>query len=817
MEIIPLTNHYFRIRSSVFESLEETCFEVLDKIFRQPSVKWVEVNTVTGSALVHYNSTFKISDFKNQFKKKKRNIDNSTAILPFGDISRVLAGHENFYRKIKFCRAGGMITNWEIIHDLPQRIRLHHPLLFKRSALCSQLEKMLSNTVGIAECKINSLTGNILVSYEQSQIDREKIVGILEGSFSDLSSGDKKEDEKKIGDFEISTTSFALSLAFPGVLFLTIPAVLYTGLPIFKKAFHALRQKKIKVDILDTVVIGGSLLVNQVAIAAFMVWVVALADKIQEKTSQSTGKLLSQIFGSQPRFAWLKQGEQEIQVAVANLKKDDVIIIHPGETIPIDGVIVEGESLVDQSILTGESQPAEKQKGDKVFACTTLISGEMSAKVEITGQETIAGKIQQVIATASAHKTKAHSIGERIADKAVLPTLALGGIGMMTGGSGVALAVVNSDFGTGIRVAAPTLLLSHLIMLARRGILVKNGEVLEKLNKVDVFIFDKTGTLTAEIPEITEIISLENGYSKEEILRCAAIAEQCTSHPIGKAIIQKAKEHNLSLPPREEAKCHIGRGVEVKLDGKNIKVGSLKYFEGEQVVITDEAKKDLDQIKKEGYGVVLVGIDNVLVGFIKLKTVPREDAYQIIQFLKSKGVKETILLSGDHKDVTAMIAKELGVDGYLAEVLPHEKADHVKKYKDQGKIVAMVGDGVNDGPALSMADISISLRGASNIAIDTAHIVFLDGNFEKIHLLFNSAEKFNKGVWSSFRLIAIPNALCILGALGHLWGLGMSLVLNNCFNVLATIKSLGPLYALEPITGPKLLLPAKKHKNQKNN
>ena len=776
-EVKFITNEFTRIKSPIFETLNEDCFGLLAKIFQQKNAKWVEVNTITKSALIHHNGS------------KGKNV------LPVS-ISRAFFW-KNSLKKIKFHRSGNIITNWEIVHDLPERIRLHHPLMMRKSAVCSSIEKAISNTVGIVKCKISSLTGNILITYQEHQINKEQIILILENALSNLSPDDNKEDEQKIGNFELSTASFGFTLAFPELLLLTVPAVLFTGFPIFKKAFQALREKKVKVDILDTVVIAGCLAANQVSVAAFMVWVVALADKIQSSTSKSTGKMLNQIFGSQPRFAWLKKGDLEEQVAITNLKKDDVIVVHSGEAIPIDGMVFEGEALVDQSAMTGESQSAEKRTDDKVFSCTTVVSGQILIKVETTGQETLAGKIQQIITEASSHRTHAQSIGEKIADKAVIPTLGLGAIGMAIGGPNTALAVINADFGTGIRVAAPTLLLAHLITLAQQGILVKKGEVLEKLSKADVFIFDKTGTLTAEMPEITEIISLKKKYSKKEILRYAATAEQWSSHPIGKAIIDKAKENNLNLPPKEESKCHIGLGVEVKINEKNIKVGSLRYMEGEKVVVSKQVKKKLNEIKKQGQGVVLISVNNDLAGLIKLKTTPRKDAYKIIQYLKSKGIKETVLISGDNEGVTRAIAAELGIDKYFAEVLPHEKADYVKKYKEQGKIVAMVGDGVNDGPALSVADISISLKGASDIAIDTASIIFFDGHFEKIHLLFDSAHRFNKGVWSSFRLIAVPNAICIVGALVQFWGLGMSLVLNNCFNIIATIKSFSPLFALE--------------------
>lgn len=766
---------------------------MLERIFLLPTIAWIEVNTTTQSALIHSKGHIGGSEVITVLSGSHAG---KRAAQEVTKISRIFF-EDTLVRKLKFYRFGSHVTNWEIVHHLSGRIRLHHPLLSRRSAVCAQIERTLTDTVGIEKCSINSLSGNVLIHYREEEIPLEQLLSVLEFSLSSLEGEERVKDEKKIGNFELSTASLALVFALPEVPFIAVPAILYTAFPTFKKAAQALWEKKVKVDILDSIVVAGSLAAQQYAVAAFMVWAVSLADRIQDGTSQSTGKMLSKIFGSQPRFAWLKTATEEKKVAVSDLKQSDVIAVHAGEPIPIDGIVSDGGGLIDQSALTGESQPVEKRKGDKAFSCTTVISGTIFVRVEKTGKDTIAGAIQQIIIDAASHQTKAQSMGEKIADKAVLPTLALGGLGMMTGGPSTALAIVNADFGTGIRVAAPTLLLSHLISLAKKGILVKNGAVLDKLANVDIFLFDKTGTLTSELPEIVDVVSCTKKYSKDEVLQYAACAEQNMSHPIAKAIIAEVIKKKLSLSSPQEGKCHIGLGVEVQVKGKKIQVGSLNYVKGEKISVPDRLAQQIQDVKNDGTGVVCVCIDGKISGFIALKTVPRPDAYKIVQYLKEKGVKQTIIISGDAKEVTASISKDLGVDGFVAEVMPHQKADVVRKYKEQGKVVAMVGDGVNDGPALSLADIAISMKGASGIATDTAHIIFLDGHFEKIHLLFDSAGKFKKGVWQSFHLIAIPNALCIIGALARVWGLGASLVLNNVFNLIATVKALGPLYELQ--------------------
>jgi len=794
-----ISENYMRIKSPAFREFRSDCFSLLEAIFSQESVLWGEINIITQSILVYHKEPFEEKILKNFFIKEKIN-----GQPPL--VSRVYQD-ESEDKKIKFYRVGNIITNWEVANELSSRLRLRHRLLARRKLICAQIEKVLLNTPGVEKCKASNLTGSVVVNFKKEQINKETLVRLMDEVLIAIEGKEKELDGKKIGQFESSSAVFAFTLAFPELALISIPATILVGLPIFKNAYEALRARKIKVDILDTVVIAGSLAANQPGIAAFMVWVVALADKIKENTSKSTEKMLGEIFNTQPKFTWLKKGKEEVRVSVHSLKKNDEIIVHTGEAVPVDGVIADGKALIDQSALTGESQPVERVKGENVLACTTVISGQINVAVQTTGDETIAGKIQKIIAEVSQHKTKAQSKGEEIADRAVLPTLALGGLGMAVGGPGTALAVVNCDFGTGIRVAAPTLLLTHLVRLAKQGILVKNGAALDKLLKVDVFLFDKTGTLTEEIPRIAGVISLKKDFNEDKILEYAATAEQRMSHPIARAIIEEAQKHHLVLSSQKNGeKCKIGLGVEVTIGKDNVKVGSLKYLAGENIKISTKIKKLLKEIKKEGEGAVMVSINDSVAGIIKLKTVSREDSKEIVKFLKSKGVKQVILLSGDHKEVVAATAKELGVDDYIAEVMPHEKADWVKKFKSEGKVVAMVGDGVNDGPALSLADVSISLRGASDIAIDTAHIIFLDGNFSKVHLLFENAHSFNNGVWSAFKLIAVPNSICIAGALTGFWGLGMSLILNNLFNVIATVKSLVPLYNIIDVNEPKALL-----------
>jgi Cu2+-exporting ATPase len=376
----------------------------------------------------------------------------------------------------------------------------------------------------------------------------------------------------------------------------------------------------------------------------------------------------------------------------------------------------------------------------------------------------------------------------------VLPTLGLAGLGIATRGPGAALAIVNADYGTGIRVAAPASLLAHLAKAAKEGIIVKKGSALEILPNVDTFIFDKTGTLTREVPEVAEVIPAGE-LDEKKILWYAAAAEQYFTHPIAQAILAKAKELNIQLPKISTSAYRLGFGIQVTVSGDEIKVGSARYMKNEGVDIPAALEKKADIFRRQGGLAVYVSVNGVLAGVVGLKSSYRLEAYGVVQQLKEMG-KEVVLISGDHEEPTRILAAELGINAYYAEILPHQKAGFIKMLQARGKKVAMVGDGVNDGPALSVADVSISLRGASDVAVDAADIVFMDGSLTRFEPLFRTSQEFQGNVKRSWYLILVPNTLCILGALMGVVGLGISLLLNNVFNFAATLNAMTPMLAV---------------------
>ncbi len=373
---------------------------------------------------------------------------------------------------------------------------------------------------------------------------------------------------------------------------------------------------------------------------------------------------------------------------------------------------------------------------------------------------------------------------------------------MATMGLGGAVAVLNSDFGTGIRMAAPLAMLSSLALCANKGILVKDGRALELMNEVDTVLFDKTGTLTRERPEVGRIIA-SHGFAPERILQFAAAAERKFHHPIALAILHKAQELEIRLPPTDDTQYKVGYGITVAVEGHTIRVGSRRFMDMEGVGLTPEVEEALDRAHREGHTMVMVSVDGRLGGAIELHAAVRPEVRQIVQGLRDRGIKHIAIISGDHEAPTRKLAESLGMDRYFAQVLPADKADYVAKLQEEGRKVCFVGDGINDSIALKQANVSISLRGASSIATDTAHIVFLEEGLSRLCDLHDTARDLDRNVRRSWRLILAPNIACIAGVFTLGFGIMTSVITNNVAAMAALANGMLPLRKIAEIEAQK--------------
>jgi len=689
---------------------------------------------------------------------------------------------------------GQRLSTWTTtLNTVPGRIRLQHPLLYRRRELCQAIERELMNTFGVDRYSTNELTSSVLIHYDPKQIRDHQLVELLNllvvrGEDYPLSPVDL--------DLPICTASVMLALTsavFPVLAPVSAAVFLYSVIPSFKSAYQVLfKERRLGVDVLDSIVVLTCLATGQVLAGTVLGFTLGVARKLVQSTEDNSKKMLLNVFGKQPRFVWLEVDGVEVETPLERLKTGDIIVVHTGETVPVDGEVTDGMALIDQHTLTGESAPVEKLRGDRVLASTTVIAGKVHIAVTSAGSETTSAKLAQILNDTAGYKLRSQSRGEELADRAVAPTLALGALGLASIGVNGATAVVNCDLGTGIRMAAPIAMLSSLTLSAEHGILVKDGRALELLKNVDTFLFDKTGTLTRERPEVGRVLTFGT-FTPDQILRWAAAAENKFSHPIAKAILDKARARGLELPAIDDSKYKVGYGITVSVDGHTVRVGSARYMTHEGITLPAELEREMEAAHADGNSMVMVGVDDALGGALELQAAERPEAAAVIAGLRARGAKHLAIISGDNQQPTRKLAERLGMDRYFAEVLPQDKAKYVELLQKEGRTVCFIGDGVNDSIALKTANVSISLRGASSIATDTAQVVFMEDSLLKLLELSDASRELHRNISRSWMLIVVPNLLCIGGAFFAGFGVLHSMIFNQIGGLAALGNGLLPL------------------------
>jgi Cu2+-exporting ATPase len=699
---------------------------------------------------------------------------------------------------LMICRYGKLLSTWQIKHELPGRIRFKNPALYRKKNLCLAIERELMSTLGVNNYETDSLTCTVLIDYNERQINKHKIVELLDIVLDKAEHSQKNDDYDT--DFPIATTTLALSAvsqyAVPALLPLSALLYMYTSMPSFTGAKRlVVEERRLGVDVLDTVALTSCFATGQIFAGSFMSWCLSLGRKLLKKTRADSRKMLLHAFGKQPRFVWILRDDIEIEIPLESLTHDDIVIVKTGETIPVDGTIKDGFGMIDQHVLTGEAVPVEKAVGDRVNAATVMLAGKILISVDKTGSETTASQITKILQSTLAYELESQSRGEALADKAVVPTLALSALASSYMGISGATAVVNCDLGTGIRIAAPLGMLSCLNQCAQSGILIKDGRALEQMNKVDTILFDKTGTLTKERPEVGRILSC-NGYSEEQIIQWAAAAEQKFSHPIAYAIQKKFTSLNMSLPVTDQSMYHVGFGITVGIEGRLVKVGSARFMRMEGIEIPLATEQEVAHIHDKGHSFIMVGVDRQLAGVIELKASQRSEIQDIIKGLRERDINHLAIISGDHEKPTRNLAERLNMDRYFAEVLPQDKAKYVELLQSEGRTVCFVGDGINDAIALKKANVSVSLRGASSLATDTAQVVFMEASLAKLCYLVDISKALEQNIKTSWKMIVIPNIVCVAGVFTMGFGLWHSVLLCNVSIIAAMVNGIMPLHKL---------------------
>lgn len=497
-------------------------------------------------------------------------------------------------------------------------------------------------------------------------------------------------------------------------------------------------------------------------------------------TRRKSEEALTNIFKDIPNTAWILVDGVETEVAIAQIETGDLVVVQAGQVIPIDGEILRGYATVDQQMLTGEAQPAEKAPGDRVFAATSILAGKIVVQVERKGAATVAAEIEELLINTTSYESRLELRGLAIADKTALPLLLLSAATWPLMGANSAMAVLFCYFGIDLRVTAPLSVFNFLWVASRRSILVKDGRSLETLHAVDTIVLDKTGTLTKEQPHVAHIYTY-NGYDRAEVLQYAAAIEAKQTHPIAHAICKAAAEHEVDIPLVTETVNSVGFGLKAVVAGKAVCIGSLRFMHMEAISIPNEGESIQSRAYAIGHSLVYLSIDREVVGIIELQPTVRAEVKSIIQTLKQRDMK-TYIISGDHHGPTQHLADSLGIHGFYAEVLPEEKARLVEQLQQGGRTVCFVGDGINDSIALKKANVSISLRGASTIATDTAQIVFLDESLNSLPRLFEIADSLQMNMRGNLMWAVVPGCILLSGIyLFHLGAISTMLLSYTTF------------------------------------
>jgi Cu2+-exporting ATPase len=509
------------------------------------------------------------------------------------------------------------------------------------------------------------------------------------------------------------------------------PLVLVAELPTLLRAVSALGRRRVNGDVLEASTLVLLAARGNYAASALLASLRAVGEFVVARNVQTARRSLHELVIPPERLVRRVSGTPRT-TRVASLTRGEVVVVEGGEQVPADGTVVRGEALVNQQTMTGEALPVERGAGDQVFALTTVEHGEIEVRVERTGLDTAVGHIVQAIATATGETSRIQLFAERLADREVSRTLLLAVLGATFSRSvDAGTAILVADYGMAARVGIPTALVTSIRRAVGEGILIKGPRVLETLARVDTVVFDKTGTLTTGTPRVSQVVTYDAVRDQRELVRLVAAAERGFRHPIARAVARLAREWRLEAPTATSTLETTGLGVDVRIAGHRVQVGSRRFMESHEILLSRAAGDEADA-HAAGASPTFVAVDGRLAGLLTLEDQLRAEAPAAVAALRARRMRNVIMLTGDHPQATRVIAERLGVRHYYPELLPEDKARLIRELKAEDRVIAMVGDGVNDALALREADVGIAVPGGAAVTAEAAGIVLLEGGLEQV-------------------------------------------------------------------------------------
>jgi len=698
-------------------------------------------------------------------------------------------------------------------------------------AMCSKaIENAVGDIDGVSDVSVNLASEKAHVSFEPGTVelkDLEKAVVGAGYKYLGVEGELAEKEEREMREKELRWKMIRFSLGFivaaplmalmylmrfgvvdlmpPGgmgiyMLIITTPVFVFVSYPIFMGAFKALRNKNLDMNVMYSMGIGvamvssilGTLRVpgmqdfmfydTALMLAAFL----TLGRYLEARAKGHTSDAIKKLMGLKPKTAIVLKGKKEIEVDIDDVQLNDVVVVKPGDKVPVDGVVVKGESFVDESMITGEPIPPLRKKGDKVVGGTLNRNSVLNVKAKAVGKDTVLSQIIKLVEEAQGSKPPV----QRLADKVVtyfIPVilgiaivmfifwLLVGTFTSVISGSAllfaftilISILVVACPCALGL--ATPTAVTVGIGRGAELGVLIKEGEALEISQKLTTVVFDKTGTLTKGKPEVTDVIAL--GADKKTLIKYAASVERNSQHPLADAVVRKAKAEKLKTVSSKGFDTFGGKGVGAKVDGHEILLGNRTLF-GEKKIVFKKAEKELKKLEKQGKTAVLVAVDGELAGVLGISDPLKSTTKRAIDELKKMNIK-VVMVTGDNERTANAIAKEIGIDSVHAQVLPQDKAKEVKKLQKSGEIVAFIGDGINDAPALAQADVGVAIGSGTDVAMESGEIVLIQDDLVDavgaIQLSKKVMQRIKQNLfWAFFyNAILVPLAAGLLFAVAH--------------------------------------------------
>ncbi len=691
------------------------------------------------------------------------------------------------------------MKSFEIKHKTYGRIRVNSFYLKYIDVSKDVIESFIKSQDGITDVKLNKTTGSLSIEYDPNKICIEEFIELISSTPVNVILGvlksykpkkEQKEEESSKLRMYVGAVGGILSFLAPANPFVKALAV-FGSLNSFKSAGKKLLKGKLSYQLLDSLALGITIQRNMLLSANTMNFFIGLGDYLEDKLNQKAKASIEDLLSVDGETAYIEKDGTKIELPIEEINEGDIVVVYPGGRIPVDGIVVDGKAVVNESVLTGEDKPVLKEINSKVYAGTNIVDGKIYIKVEQKGTDTVISKIAYMVESYMDQKPMLYDRFNKIADATVLPILSIGLANqLITRNIVKTSSILTIDYNTNLRVSIPIAIASSISKASKHGVLIKGGRSLEDLSKINAIVVDKTGTITKGEPVITDIIPLED-ISEEEILKIAASLEQRLKHPIAEAIVNLSKEKNLELYEREDSDYDIGLGISAKLHGEEFKLGSSRYMANNKIPTSKQVKEIVRKKHYEGKTVLYLAKDKKIIGLIAFKDTIREEAKEVIAKLRNMGIK-IVMLTGDNEEVAQAIAYEVGIEEFRARVSPEEKAKHVEELKKQGYHVAMVGDGVNDSVALSAANVGIAMGDGSQVAIDVADVVLVreDLNliYKAIKLSKDTMRVVSNNIKFNFGINTLGMAISLIGSGNP----AFSVMINNGSTILSALYSLTP-------------------------